>query len=552
VQVATAEEVISTTIGQQEVLAHNLLFGIDGREDPLTALRMFRKNAESGNAEAQYFLGLLCWHAEYPPISFEVSIDGYLVEAKKCQPEGKAWIEKSAALGEPRAKEFLAYILDDERLPADPIFLCQPSHTVHAADWITAAAEAGNRDAQVERQIRDNTQTYTSNPFVDPKDYAERRATANPDIQHQMRRDMREGFKQTVTAIRANEPSSALLSMRAVTWLRQAAEGGDADARKQWNKINRAMYDKPRDTYRMLRWVEAAAKRGDAHAQYDLGYLYASGRCMSPDVDEYEIATDQQARAYYWFEQARKGLPASERPIAETALVGLTASHEPDSLAEIQNRAQTLHDVTGQATPSRAGTLAYATRDEAIRSSCDSATPPKWSGPWMVEGAKAHIGVLWSEGQRTACLGYLIEGATGFQVLASTQIPAGFSARYNEYSSPEILNRAPVARHGQTLFFIGRTAMGVGGGGGADIQIWSARPGTLNRVFSYTPESFTNINTFTDLYGSGSRSPDLACSQLGDGLSLDGDRLQERVCFDGKAQPTRSYRFDGEQFIQLP
>ena len=535
-----AAEVSPTTSDQQEVQARNLLFGIDGREDPLTALRMFRKIAETGHSEAQYFLGWLCWHGEYPPLSFSASIDGYQAEAKRCQPEGKNWIEKSAAQGEPRAKEFLAFIIDDERLPAEPIFLYLPSRTLQTADWVTAAAEAGNRDAKAERQIRENTQTYTSSAPVDQKDYAERMASANLENQYQIKRDTREGFKQTVTAIRANDPSAALLSARAIPWLRQAADGGDAEARKQWNEINRAMYDKPRDEYRMLKWVEEAAKRGDAHAQYDLGFLYASGRCMSPDVDEHEIATDRHARAYYWFEQARKGLPASERPRAETALAGLIVSHDPDSLAEIQNRARALHEVAGKPAPSKGGTRTYATRDEAMRIACDSATPAKWSGPWTVEGAKAHIGVLWAEGQRSACLGYLVEDTTGFRVLASTQAPAGFSARYNEYSSPIVLKGPPVVVHEQTLFFVSVTAMGMGGGGGANIQIWSVRSNAMRQVFNYSPESFTNVNTW-----------DAAC-ELRDGTILNGDRLQVRTCFDGKPQPTQSYRFDGEQFIQIP
>ena len=229
-------------------------------------------------------------------------------------------------------------------------------------------------------------------------------------------------MKRIVAALQNAEPPSALLSERTIPWLRRAAEAGNTEARKELEELARATQGKPCDEYRTLKWVEAVAKRGDARAQYDLGYLYASGRCLSPDVDENEIVTERHARAYYWFAQARKGLPAVERSRAETALAGLTASHEPDRLAAIQNRARALHEVAGKPVPSKTGTRAYASRDAAVRIACDNTTTPKWSGPWTMNGTKAHIGVLWSEGQRTACLGYVLQQPTGFRVVASTQV----------------------------------------------------------------------------------------------------------------------------------
>ena len=82
--------------------------------------------------------------------------------------------------------------------------------------------------------------------------------------------------------------------------------------------------------------------------------------------------------------------------------------------------------------------------------------------------------------------------------------------------------------------------MGMGGGGGAEIQIWAVQADSLRQVFSHFPDSFTNVNTW-----------EAACGQSKDDLVFNGDRLQTHACFDGKAQPTKSYRFDGERFIQI-
>lgn len=531
--------------------ARKYLYGLDAREDPLQALVLFRQAAEAGNAEAQYHLGWLCWHADSPPLSFGVNIDAYLREAVRCHAEAKQWLDKAAAQGEWRAQELLVQLAAEQTLPREPIFFCLPSNGSQANDWIAAAAEAGNRDAQAEQKARADTPPIESRSMLNRDDYDERlaraRAEQNSQLAGEIKRDARADMKRIVAALQNAEPPSALLSERVIPWLRRAAEAGDTEARKELEELTRATQGKPRDEYRTLKWVEAAAKRGEARAQYDLGYLYASGRCLSPDVDDNEIVSERHARAYYWFTQARKGLPAVERALAETALAGLIASYEqPDRLAAIQNRARALHEVAGKPVPSKTRARTYASRDAALHTACDDTTPPKWTGPWTVNGAKAHIGVLWSEGQRTACLGYVLQQPAGFRVAASTLIPAGFSARYSEYWPPEILNRAPMLLRGQTLFMIRTGFMGLGGGGGAEIQIWSVQADNLRQVFSHYPQDFTNINTWETALNT-----EPACEPPKDGLIFDGDRLLTRACFDGKVQPTKSYRFDGKRFIQI-
>lgn len=520
------------------------LYGMDAREDPLKALELFRRAAEAGHAEAQYHLGWLCWSGEIPPFGFALD-DAYLRAAVQCQPEGKRWLEKAAAQGEWHAQELLVQIAEEEGLPKEPIFFCFPSADPQADLWLAAAAEAGNRDAQAEQTARENNPPTGSRSMLNHDYYVEHmtRARAEQNLQFvgQIKRDARAGMKSIVAALRRGESPSALLSERTIPWLRRAAKAGNAAARQQWQELTRATKGMPRDERRGVQWVEAAAMRGDARAQYDLGYLYASGRCVSPD----------HARAYYLFDQARRGLPSVERQQAETALAGLTVSHEPDELAKIQNRARASRNTPTNRVRSGAVQSTYPTRDGALRAACDSTANSEWSGPWSVGGVKAHIGVLWSEGQRSACMGYAIEAPAGYRIFASTYVPAGFSARYNEYVPPAVLDRVPVVLYDHVLFFVGIGHMGLGGGGGdgTEIQIWSARPNDLSLLFGHTPVSFTNINAYLDL-SEGSVPEDVDCTDSADGLLIEGDRLRVRACLDGKVQRRKTYRFDGERFVE--
>lgn len=91
--------------------------------------------------------------------------------------------------------------------------------------------------------------------------------------------------------------------------LLRAAEQGDADAQFILAELYYKMYEDgdgtEKDLEEAIKWYQAAAGRGDARAQFEIGWCYQSGEGVeeAPEkaVQWYRLSADQgYAKAQYW------------------------------------------------------------------------------------------------------------------------------------------------------------------------------------------------------------------------------------------------------------
>lgn len=80
----------------------------------------------------------------------------------------------------------------------------------------------------------------------------------------------------------------------AVTWLRQAANGGHTGAMLQLGKLYRNGVGMPQNYELAEKWIRSAADTGDSDAMVELGRLYRSGLGVNAN----------QVQAYVWFNRA--------------------------------------------------------------------------------------------------------------------------------------------------------------------------------------------------------------------------------------------------------
>ena len=80
----------------------------------------------------------------------------------------------------------------------------------------------------------------------------------------------------------------------AVSWLRQAANGGHSGAMLQLGKLYRSGVGVPQNYEYAEKWVRSAADAGNGEAMVELGRFYRSGLGVKADL----------VKAYYWFNRA--------------------------------------------------------------------------------------------------------------------------------------------------------------------------------------------------------------------------------------------------------
>ena len=103
--------------------------------------------------------------------------------------------------------------------------------------------------------------------------------------------------------------SSFRIDSREIISLRQAAEQGDADAQfrvaEHYYKSYEECCGDKEDLEEAVKWYQEAAGRGDARAQFEIGWLYQSGEGVEEDhgkaVEWYCLSAEQgYAKAQYW------------------------------------------------------------------------------------------------------------------------------------------------------------------------------------------------------------------------------------------------------------
>ena len=113
----------------------------------------------------------------------------------------------------------------------------------------------------------------------------------------------------------------------ALTWLKQAADGGHSDAMLQLGKLYRSGYRVPQNYDYAEKWVRAAAEAGNSEAMVELGRMYRAGLGVKPDA----------VKAYVWFNRAAAAMNmdgAHERDI-----IGLKLSADELKAAQTESLA---------------------------------------------------------------------------------------------------------------------------------------------------------------------------------------------------------------------
>ena len=193
-------------------------------KEPTKALEWFQKAASQGNADAQYYLGVLYRLGEVVPKDLTKALE---------------WLQKAALQGNADAQFYLGGMyLTRKDIPKD---------VTKAIGWLLMAAVQGDARAQ-----------YILGLIYESGD----------------------GVPKNVT--------------KAIEWWRKAAAQGHADA--QFNLG--LMYDKgvgvPKNSAKAVEWYQKAAAQGNVAAQVNLGVMYYRGEGVPKDV---VIAAEWRQRA---------------------------------------------------------------------------------------------------------------------------------------------------------------------------------------------------------------------------------------------------------------
>jgi len=310
----------------------------------MVIMRLLRRQAERGNVEAMTCLA---------------------VRHRDSQNFGEAnrWFRKAAELGFPDAQFFLGYAYDDGK--------GVEKDSVEAVRWYRLAADQGDATAQsalavsyllgngVERDIPTGLGWY-------------RKAAENGDIAAKIMlggiyagsefvpSDTAEAVVWYSSAFKAESLTCSLAEKYAeeLRWFLSVAEIGDGDVLLNVANLYGTGAGVPQDNAEALRWYRMAADRGNDNAMFALGHIYETGDGVLQDYAEamrwYQLAAeagnagamfnigmmyvrsegvplDKHELGFWFYLCSKCSLPQAQV---------LTTKFGPDSLAEIRERAQ--------------------------------------------------------------------------------------------------------------------------------------------------------------------------------------------------------------------
>lgn len=256
------------------------------------AIRWFRRAADQGLSEAQYWLGLM-----YDPTSPEPVIPD--------ADEALKWYSLAASRGFPDAQYQLGSYYDQWKAPGDDLLL--------AAMWYAQAAEQGHGGAQYQLGLM-----YEKGHGI-PQDLLEAErlfrlaadagsslaqrslasvlaagtATATDDQEHRLteiRFAAEElGYPESQFSLAQSYERGFDVPVdleEAAQFYKMAADSGLADAQHALCRLFWTGQGVPQDASRSYDWCLAAAEQGHAGAANQLGFLYASGIYVDKNDEE--------------------------------------------------------------------------------------------------------------------------------------------------------------------------------------------------------------------------------------------------------------------------
>ncbi|MCD7722112.1 MAG: hypothetical protein LUI09_07790 [Prevotellaceae bacterium] len=232
-------------------------------DSPVSELDKLRRDAEQGDAEAQYALGFRYYNGDGVTQSYSEAVKWFTKAAAQGEDmaqfvlggcyvggygvaqdveEGVKWWRKAAVQGNADAQYWLGLSYANGT--------GVPESSTEAARWYAKAAEQGQADAQLSLGV-----CYDCGYGV-TQDYTE-----------------------------------------AVKWYRKAADQGLADAQFSLGMCYANGIGVPQSEAEAVKWWRKAAEQGNADAQYGLGLCYANGDGVSQNSTEavkwYKMAAEQ-------------------------------------------------------------------------------------------------------------------------------------------------------------------------------------------------------------------------------------------------------------------
>ena len=327
-----------TTGGCVPVQAQTLEQSIAALEakDYRTALAGFKKLAESGNADAQYFLGVMYANGAGVPKEGRRAVAWYRKAAEqglaiaqydlgvmfsegrgasKDERQAAGWYRKAAEQGHADAQYFLGL-----RYAAG---LGVPKDEPQAIAWVRKAAKQGNADAQYflgglyadgVAVLKDEKQAVVW--YRSAAEHGNASAQFTLGVMYSEGRGVPEDEKQAAAwyrraAEQGHAKAQFLLGLKygtgrgvpkdeqqAIEWVRKAATSGDAGAQYVVGGLYANGQGVPKDEQQAVTWYRKAAGQGDDTAQFKLGLMYAEGR---------GVPKDEQSAYFWWLLASAQG-----------------------------------------------------------------------------------------------------------------------------------------------------------------------------------------------------------------------------------------------------
>ncbi|MGO9021367.1 MAG: CHAT domain-containing protein [Syntrophobacteraceae bacterium] len=270
--------------------------GAPEAENDAEALKWFRKAADQGNAEGQYWLG--CMYFEGRGVPHDAA-------------EAAKWFRKAAVQGQPDAE----YILGTMFLLGNGV----PEDDAEALKWLTKAAEQGEANAIRLLDLYLNERSYVE-ALSEMSKRAWRKMADQGNAEGQCGLGKMYAFKDDTEALK---------------WFRKAADQGNAEGQYWLGRMYFEGRGVPKDDAEAAKWFRKAAvqtDRGSASGQYWLGRMYSEGRGVPKDDAEaakwFRKATDNRNDDHdLWWRQHRLALmkaTCAMKSLADLTLNGVS------------------------------------------------------------------------------------------------------------------------------------------------------------------------------------------------------------------------------------
>ena len=258
------------------------------------AVKWYRKAADQGNANAQYRLGYCYEHGEGVPLDYEEAVKWYRKAAEQgygdaqyklgfCYEntleydEAVEWYRKAAEQGNVDSQYSLGYCYE--------FGTGVTQNLTESVKWYRKAAEQGLADAQYNLGVcYANGKGVTKNSAEAVRWYCKAAYLRHVDAQYNLGICYfnGEGVTQDYT--------------EAVRWFRKAAEQGDVKAQYNLGICYFNGEGVTQDYSEAVKWYRKAAEQGDVKAQYNLGLCYYNGNGI----------TQNKSEAVKWYRKAAK------------------------------------------------------------------------------------------------------------------------------------------------------------------------------------------------------------------------------------------------------